>query len=141
MKKRVVKLDENAIERLVKKVLIAEEEEGGNEKPKSTLTRHPAYPVIDDLGNNLEDLKRKFKNGIANAVSGSDGYHSDIDKFSSEFTNFIGKVEKLKQKINDYQTEDNDRHRNEQKKRKMQEKQMHNQRKDQAKDGGRNYSY
>jgi len=141
MKKRVVKLDENAIERLVMKVLMAEEDGSSNEKPKSTLTRHPAYPIIDELEENLEDLKRKFKNGIANAVSGTDGYHSDIDKFSSEFTNFIGKIEKLKQKINEYQTEDNERHRNEEKKRAFQEKRMHNERKNQAKGGGKYYSY
>ena len=140
MKKRIVKLNENDIERLVKKIIVTEE--GGNsDKPQATLTKHPSYSVIDSLGSDLEDLKRGFKDGIANSVSGSDGYHSDIDKFSSEFTNFIGKVEKLKQKINDYQVTDNKRHEAEKEQRMQEKKQMHNQRKNNAGRDGRNYSY
>lgn len=140
MKKRIVKLNESDLERLVQRV-IKEEEEQSKEKKSATLTKHPAYPVIDELGTRLEDLKRDFKDGIANAVSGSDGYHSEIDKFSSDFTNFIGKLEKLKEKINDYQEKDNARY-NEEKKRQMKErKYQHYMRKEEAKNGGRNYSY
>ena len=140
MKKRIVKLNENDVEKLVKKI-IREEEETQKAEKKTTLTKHPAYPVIDDLGTKLEDLKREFKDGIANAVSGADGYHSEIDKFSSDFTNFIGKLEKLKEKINDYQETDNARY-SEEKKRRMQErKRQHNLRKDKAKNEGRPYSY
>ena len=140
MKKRIVKLNESDLERLVQRV-IKEEEEQSKEKKSATLTKHPAYPVIDELGTRLEDLKRDFKDGIANAVSGSDGYHSEIDKFSSDFTNFIGKLEKLKEKINDYQETDNKRYTEMKQKQMAERKRIHNERKKRAQEGGKNYSY
>jgi molecular chaperone DnaK (HSP70) len=120
--KKVIRLNESDIEKLVQKII---REEG--EKPKekeTTLTKHPAYSVIDALGKKLEDLKTEFKDGIANAVSGSDGYHSEIDKFSSDFTKFIGKLEDLKTKVNDYQVVDNKRHQEEKAKQMQERKRM-----------------
>jgi hypothetical protein len=139
MEKRIVRLSENDIEKLVKKIIV--EEETQKSEKKTTLTKHPAYHVIDDLGRKLEDLKREFKDDIANAVSGADGYHSEIDKFSSDFTNFIGKLEKLKEKINDYQVTDNERHKAEKQRYMQDQKRMHYMRKEQAKNNGKNYSY
>ena len=139
MKKKVIRLNENDIEKLVKKVI--QEEENEKAENKTTLTKHPAYSVIDDLGTRLEDLKRDFKQGIANSVSGSDGYHSEIDKFSSDFTNFIGKLEKLKEKINDYQETDNKRYTEMKQKQMAERKRIHNERKKRAQEGGKNYSY
>ena len=72
---------------------ILKEEDGGGEskkEKKTTLTRHPAYSAIDMLETELEKLKINFKENIANAVSGSDGYHSEIDKFSEDFVGFHG---------------------------------------------------
>ena len=81
--------------------LIKEDEEKAVKK--TTVTKHPAYPAVDRLERALEDLKMEFKDSIANAVSGSDGYHSEIDKFSEDFGKFITKVSKMKSKINDHQ--------------------------------------
>jgi hypothetical protein len=136
--KKIIKLNEQDLERLVKKV-IAEEE--NSEGKKTTLTKHPAYNVIDTLGNKLEDLKKEFKDGIANAVSGSDGYHSEIDKFSSEFTKFIAKMEDLKKKINDYQVVDNKRHQEAKAKQMQERKKMMYMAKEKARNEGKNYSY
>ena len=47
MKKRIEKLNESELEKLVKRV-IKEEQEQVKEK-QTTLTRHPAYPAIDKL--------------------------------------------------------------------------------------------
>ena len=135
--KKIIKLNEQDLERLVKKVIAEEESEG----KKTTLTKHPAYNVIDTLGNKLEDLKKEFKDGIANAVSGSDGYHSEIDKFSSEFTKFIGKMEDLKKKINDYQVVDNKRHQEAKAKQMQERKKMMYMAKEKARNEGKNYSY
>ena len=139
MKKRIVKLTESDLENLVKRV-IKEEEEQKKEK-KTTLTRHPAYPAIDHLETELEKLKMAFKDSIANAVSGEDGYHSEIDKFSEDFGKFITKVSNLKSKINDYQIANKDKEMAEAKKRKEQQRQYQNYMRERAKKDGRNYSY
>lgn len=138
--KKVIRLTENDIEKLVQKI-IREEGEEKVEGKKTTLTKHPAYSVIDNLGTKLEDLKREFKDGIANAVSGSDGYHSEIDKFSGEFTKFIGKLEDLKKKVNDYQVVDNARHKERQEKLKQEEKRKMVEKRYQDGMNGKPYSY
>lgn len=137
--KKVIRLNESDIERLVQKIIREEDEQ--KEEKKTTLTKHPAYSVIDNLGGKLEALKKEFKDGIANAVSGTDGYHSEIDKFSSDFTKFIGKLEDLKTKVNDYQVVDNARHK-EMKEKKIQErKRMMYMAQEKARNEGKNYSY
>jgi hypothetical protein len=111
MKKRIIRLNEQDIENLVKKI-IKEDDTMDSTQPKekeekkektTTMTRHAAYPAIDRLETELERLKMEFKDSIANAVSGTDGYHSEIDKFSEDFGKFITKVSNLKSKINQYQ--------------------------------------
>ena len=136
--KKVIKLNEQDLEKLVKKV-IAEEEKA--EAKKTTLTKHPAYPAIDKLERELENLKMEFKDSIANAVSGEDGYHSEIDKFSEDFGKFITKVSNLKSKINDYQIANKDKEMAEAKKRKDQQQKYLNYMKEKARMEGRNYSY
>jgi hypothetical protein len=139
MKKRIIKLTESDLENLVKKVI--KEEETQKKENKSTLTRHPAYPAIDHLETELEKLKMDFKNSIANAVSGEDGYHSEIDKFSEDFGKFITKVSNLKSKINDYQIANKDKEMAEAKARKEQQRQYQHHMKERARKGGHNYSY
>ena len=139
MKKRIVKLNESELEKLVKRV-IKEEQEQIKEK-QTTLTKHPAYSAIDNLENELEKLKMEFKQSIANAVSGADGYHSEIDKFSEDFGKFITKVSNLKSKINDYQIANKDKEMAEAKERKEKQRQYQHHMREKAKKDGRNYSY
>jgi hypothetical protein len=123
---------------------ILKEEDSGSEskkEKKTTLTRHPAYSAIDMLETELEKLKMNFKESIANAVSGSDGYHSEIDKFSEDFGKFITKVSNLKSKINDYQIANKDKEIAEAKKREEQKRQYQNHMKEVARNEGSNYSY
>lgn len=138
MKKRIVKLNESDLEQLVKRII--KEEEGTKEK-KTTLTKHPAYSAIDKLERALEDLKMDFKDTIANEVSGEDGYHSEIDKFSEDFGKFITKVSNLKSKINDYQIANKDKEMAEAKKRKEQQRKYQHHMRERARKDGRNYSY
>lgn len=140
MKKRIVKLTESDLENLVKRV-IKEEEETQSKDKKTTLTRHPAYPAIDKLENELERLKMSFKDSIANVVSGEDGYHSEIDKFSEDFGKFITKVSNLKSKINDYQIANKDKEMAEAKARKEKQRQYQHHMRERAKKQGNNYSY
>lgn len=149
MKKKIIRLSEQDIESLVKKI-IKEDDTMDSTQPKerepkkekqTTVTRHPAYPAIDKLENDLERLKMSFKESIANQVSGADGYHSEIDKFSEDFGKFITKVSNLKSKINDYQIETKDARAEEREKKRVAYMSQHNDRKHNASKGGKNYSY
>jgi hypothetical protein len=135
MKKKIVKLNESQLEYLVKKVIKEEEKE----TKTTTVTKHPAYSAVDRLERSLEDLKMEFKDSIANAVSGSDGYHSEIDKFSEDFGKFITKVSKMKSKINDYQIANKDKEVAEAKKRKAKQREYEYHMKEKARNEGRNY--
>lgn len=139
MKKRIVRLTESDLENLVKRVIKEDEEQ--TKENKTTLTKHPAYPAIDKLERALEDLKMDFKDSIANAVSGEDGYHSEIDKFSEDFGKFITKVSNLKSKINDYQIASKDKEMAEAKKRKEYQNYMRARKKEEDRKNGSNYSY
>jgi len=121
--------------------LIKEEAVEAKKEKKTTLTRHPAYSAIDRLENELEKLKMSFKESIANAVSGSDGYHSEIDKFSEDFGKFITKVSNLKSKINDYQIANKDKEIAEAKKREEQKRQYQHYMRYEAGKRGENYTY
>ncbi len=138
MKKRIVKLNESDLEKLVKKIIKEEEE---TKEKKTTLTKHPAYSAVDKLERALEDLKMDFKNTIANEVSGEDGYHSEIDKFSEDFGKFIMKVSKMKSKINDYQIANKDKEMAEAKKLREKKRQYQHHMRERARKEGRNYSY
>jgi hypothetical protein len=135
--KKVIKINESQLEYLVKKVIKEEEKE----IKTTTVTKHPAYPAVDRLERALEDLKMEFKDSIANAVSGSDGYHSEIDKFSEDFGKFITKVSKMKSKINDYQIANKDKEVAEAKKRKVKQREYQHHMREKARLEGRNYSY
>jgi len=154
MKKKVIRLNEEDVEKLVRKIIKEEDDTMASsdstqpkddkekkEKEKNTITRHPAYPVIDDLESHLDTLKADFKRDIANKVSGGDGYHSEIDKFSEDFGKFIVKVSNLKGKINDYEIESKDSKRQAYEQRKTSYMNQHNDRKNSASRDGRNYSY
>ena len=119
--------------------LIKEDEEKAVKK--TTVTKHPAYSAVDKLERALEDLKMEFKDSIANAVSGSDGYHSEIDKFSEDFGKFITKVSKMKSKINDHQIANKDKEVAEAKKRKEKQREYEHHMREKARMEGKKYSY
>lgn len=148
MKKKIIRLNEHDIENLVKKIIKEDnmdstqpkEREPKKEK-KITVTTHAAYSSIDKLETELEQLKMEFKNDIANAVSGVDGYHSEIDKFSEDFGKFITKVSNLKRKINDYQIETSETRAKQREVKRVNYMSQRNERKHKASQEGQNYSY
>lgn len=148
MNKKIIRLNEQDIENLIKKIIKEDENVDPSTQPKekkeekkTTITRHAAYPAIDRLESELENLKREFKDSIANAVSGTDGYHSEIDKFSEDFGKFITKVSNLKSKINQYQIDSKETRVKAAQERKASFMAAHNDRKYGASKEGRNYSY
>jgi|TARA_R110000803_G_scaffold128025_1_gene195427 hypothetical protein len=138
--KKIIKITEEGLEKLVKRI-IKEDDTEVKEKKTTTLTRHPAYSAIDRLETELEKLKMNFKESIANAVSGSDGYHSEIDKFSEDFGKFITKISNLKSKINDYQIANKDKEVAESKKRKEKQREYQHHMRERRRKDGHNYSY
>jgi hypothetical protein len=146
MKKKVIRLNEQDIENLVKKI-IKEDDTMNSTQPKekeekqTTMTRHAAYPAIDRLETELERLKMEFKDSIANAVSGTDGYHSEIDKFSEDFGKFITKVSNLKSKINQYQLDTVEQRKRAAEERRASYMAQKNERRNRAQDNGELYSY
>ena len=140
MKTKVIKLNESMLESLVKKILKEEGEQPKQEK-KSTVTRHPAYPIIDKLEGALDQLKTEFKRDIANKVSGEDGYHSEIDKFNSDFNKFIGKVSDLKGKINDYTISSANERKMKQQKQMEEMKRLQHEEREKAYKEGKKYYY
>jgi hypothetical protein len=149
MEKKIIRLNENDIENLVRKIIKEDDtmdstqpkERDEKKDKKTTVTRHSAYPAIDRLETELERLKMEFKDSIANAVSGTDGYHSEIDKFSEDFGKFITKVTNLKSKINQYQLDSTEQRKKAAEERRTAYMAQHNDRKHRASQGGRNYSY
>jgi hypothetical protein len=147
MKKKVIRLNEQDIENLVKKIIKEDDTMDSTqpkekkEEKKTTVTTHAAYPAIDKLETELEQLKMEFKSDIANAVSGEAGYHSEIDKFSEDFGKFITKVSNLKSKINDYQIETKETRAKQREKKRVAYMSQHNDRKHNASQKGQNYSY
>lgn len=139
---KIIKLNEDSIEKLVRRIIKEEEQEQKDVKEKSsTLTRHPAYPAIDRLETELEKLKMEFKESVANTVSGADGYHSEIDKFSEDFGKFINKVSQLKRKINEYKIESKKKEVTEREKYMQEKKKMKYQKRENAYRKGDRYSY
>ena len=147
MKKKVIRLNEQDIENLVKKIIKEDDTMDSTqpkekkEEKKTTVTTHAAYAPIDRLETQLEQLKMEFKNDIANAVSGVDGYHSEIDKFSEDFGKFITKVSNLKSKINDYQIETKETRTKQREAKRVAYMSQRNERKHKASQEGQNYSY
>lgn len=129
------------IEEANKRLLGLITEDEGKKESKTTLTKHPAYSAIDKLERDLEELKMAFKDSIANSVSGEDGYHSEIDKFSEDFGKFITKVSNMKSKINDYQIANKDKMKAEAQKRMEEKKQHQHYMREKARMEGSNYSY
>jgi hypothetical protein len=138
---KVIKLNEDKIEKLVRRIIKEEEEQSQVKEKSTTLTRHPAYPAIDRLETALEELKMEFKRDVANAVSGADGYHSEIDKFSEDFGKFINKVSQLKRKINEYKIEAKKKEVTERERYMQEKRKMEYQKREQAYKNGDKYSY
>jgi hypothetical protein len=143
---RVIKLNEDSIERLVRRIIKEEGEQESQEQQdvkekSSTLTRHPAYPAIDRLENDLMDLKKRFNNEVDNAVSGEDGFHSEIGAFGKKFQDFITKVTDLKTKVNEYKIEAKKKEVSERERFMQEKRKMEYQKREQAYKNGDKYSY
>lgn len=114
--KKVIRLNENDIERLVKKII---KEEDGQQAPahggqppekKEKEEKLPnvkqvgdgVLPGIDDIIRVVQDAKRKFEDLCNTKLTGAEGYSKEIDRIVNDFSKLEDKVRKSKEIISNH---------------------------------------
>ena len=142
--KKVIRLNENDIEKLVEKII---KEDDGQEVKKEVNTPEPisiqqvgdgVLPTIDDVILSIQKSKMAFEQLINSKLTGKEGYAKEIDGIVNDFTKLEDKVRKSKEKISSFVVQqrekkkvDHMRHR---------QTSMRNKRRE-AEDNGNLYSY
>lgn len=123
MKQKVVRLNENQIEKLVKKIIVAEN--------NGSITDQ-----LDDVIEAIRVVQREYEQ-FANSITGV-GYMDEIDGIAKDINKLEGKLMDVKSKTHEMRKKkDSDRKQKEMHERKK----MHDTRKKSAEKDGRNYSY
>lgn len=123
MKKKVVKLNENQIEKLVNKIIIAE--------ANGSITDQ-----LDDVIEAIRLTQREYEE-FANSITGI-GYMDEIDGIAKDINKLEGKLMDVKSKTHEMRRKkESDSKQTELKERKK----LHNNRRKTAGEDGRNYSY
>ena len=123
MKKKIVRLDENQIEKLVKKIIVAEN--------NGSITDQ-----LDDVIEAIRVVQREYEQ-FANSITGV-GYMDEIDGIAKDINKLEGKLMDVKSKTHEMRKKKD----GERKQKEMHErKKMHNDRKKSAQEQGNNYSY
>jgi len=122
MKKKVIKLNENDIERLVGKII--------NEQDGSITDQ------LDDVIDAIRVVQREYEE-FANSITGV-GYMDEIDGIAKDINKLEGKLMDVKSKTHEMRKK---KESDSKQKQMAERKKMHNDRKKKAQEGGRNYSY
>lgn len=101
--KKVIKLTENDIEKLVKKIIKEEENnqpEQKQEKQVSLLrTNNGELSTIDGIVRSIQQAKMAFEDLCNSKLTGQDGYSKEIDGIVNDFTKLEDKVRKSKETV------------------------------------------
>lgn len=113
--KKVIRLNENDIERLVKKIIREDEgqpapQQGGQPQKKEKEEKQPnvkqvgdgILPGIDDTIRKIQDAKRDFEDLCNTKLTGAEGYSKEIDGIVNDFTKLEDKVRKSKEIISNH---------------------------------------
>jgi hypothetical protein len=122
MKKKVIKLNENDIERLVGKII--SENDG-------SITDQ-----LDDVIEAIRVVQREYEE-FANSITGV-GYMDEIDGIAKDINKLEGKLMDVKSKTHEMRKK---KESDSKQKQMAERKKMHNDRKHKAQKGGNNYSY
>lgn len=107
--KKVIRLKENDIERLVKKII--KEDDGQPQVEKKEKTPEPirmhqvgdgVLPTIDDIILAIQKAKMSFESLVNTKLTGKEGYAKEIDGIVNDFTKLEDKVRKSKEKISSF---------------------------------------
>jgi hypothetical protein len=99
--KKIVKLSENDIENLVRKIM-SEEESQMTPKEKSLVllkTNNGELSTVDEIVRAIQQAKMAFEDLCNSKLTGKDGYTKEIDGIVNDFTKLEDKVRKSKETI------------------------------------------
>jgi len=134
--KKVIRLTENDIEKLVQKI-IREEGEEKEDKIEVVKGKKGELSTIDDIISVLNNSKSSFEN-LCKEVTGDDGYSDEIDGILKDFGKLEQKLRDSKKTVGKFIQQQG----HEDKQKQMQErKKMMYMSQERAKKEGRNYSY
>lgn len=106
--KKVVRLNENDIEKLVKKIMRENDEQQVEKKEKTPepIRMHQVgdgvLPTIDDIILSIQKSKMSFEQLVNSKLTGKEGYAKEIDGIVNDFTKLEDKVRKSKEKISSF---------------------------------------
>ena len=100
---KVVRLNENDIENLVKKIIREEESEMKAEPKEKSLmllkTKNGELSSVDEIVRAIQNAKMAFEDLCNSKLTGKDGYSREIDGIVNDFTKLEDKVRKSKETI------------------------------------------
>ena len=121
--KKVVRLNENDIENLVRKIIKEEGEQPNQPKEKSLVllkTNNGELSTVDEIVRAIQQAKMAFEDLCNSKLTGKDGYSKEIDGIVNDFTKLEDKVRKSKETIGTFvQQKSKQDHMSYMKKRKM----------------------
>jgi hypothetical protein len=102
--KKVIRLNENDIEKLVKKIIREEDSQPKPTQPKKEeevikQTNNGALSSIDALIKAVSNAKDGYTELCNSKITGSNGHLASIDGLATKFTSLISSLEKSKEKI------------------------------------------
>lgn len=100
--KKVIRLNENDIEKLVKKIMKEEGEQPNQSKEKSLVllrTNNGELSTVDEIVRAIQQAKMAFEDLCNSKLTGKDGYSKEIDGIVNDFTKLEDKVRKSKETI------------------------------------------
>ncbi len=101
--KKVVRLNENDIEKLVKKIIKEEGEQPTKEKSLVLLkTSNGELSTVDEIVRVIQQAKIAFEDLCNSKLTGKDGYSKEIDGIVNDFTKLEDKVRKSKETISTF---------------------------------------
>ena len=102
--KKVIRLNENDIENLVKKIIKEEDDVKTMEKKSVELlkTKNGELSSIDNIISVIKHAKDAFEDLVNSKLTGQDGYSKEIDGIVNDFTKLEDKVRKSKETISKF---------------------------------------
>jgi len=118
--KKVVRLNENDIEKLVKKIIREDENQiqGSQPQPKQEKKEKSISMVklnqgelstIDSIIRTIQQAKMAFEDLCNAKLTGSDGYSKEIDGIVNDFTKLEDKVRKSKETVSNFVVQNRER--------------------------------
>lgn len=104
--KKVIRLNENDIEKLVKKIIKEEDEQQPQQAKEKSLvllkTNNGELSTMDDIIRAIKSAKDAFEDLVNSKLTGSNGYTKEIDGIVNDFTKLEDKVRKSKEVVSKF---------------------------------------